>query len=160
AEQFLTMGNGSATTFTLQNSNIVSSSVKVFVVNTSSQSVVHGQQNGQDPVGYYDYFISVSNTSGGPANYTQGVDWRHTGQYTNNLIDWSLGSANQPAVGSTYFVTYANMLGVAGNPASFTLSGNQITLTKAPTSNQAVFVEYVYGTHSADGSTLAYQQTS
>jgi hypothetical protein len=43
---------------------------------------------------------------------------------------------------------------------SATLSGNTVTLSTAPTSNQAVYVEYVYGVHASNYSTLAYQQSS
>jgi hypothetical protein len=155
--QFLAVGNGSTTTFTLPNSNIVPSSVNVYVAPVTTQAVVHGQANGQDAVGYYYTFLKVSNTANGPANYTQGVDWTHNGNYANNMIDWSLGSANQPAPGATYYVTMS--AAIASTPVGFTLNGNQITLTNAPGASQAVFVEYVYGTHAADGSSLAFQQT-
>ncbi len=40
------------------------------------------------------------------------------------------------------------------------MSGNTITLTTAPTANQAVYVEYIYGVHASDYSTLAFQQSS
>src|SRR6185312_14939563 len=41
-----------------------------------------------------------------------------------------------------------------------TLSGNTITLSTAPTANQVVYVEYLYGVHAADYSSLAFQQSS
>src|SRR5262249_10273536 len=145
-------------TYALPNSNIVPSSVDVYVGPVTVQTVVHGQTNGQDPVDWYETFVKVSNTPNGPANYTQGVDWTHNPNYPNNMIDWSKGSANQPAAGATYYVTEAPA--IASRPVAFTLKGNQVVLATAPAANQAVFVEYVYGTHSADGSSLAYQQTS
>src|SRR6185503_17819615 len=40
------------------------------------------------------------------------------------------------------------------------LSGNTITFNTAPTVNQAVYVEYIYGVHAADYSRLAFQQSS
>ena len=43
---------------------------------------------------------------------------------------------------------------------SATLSGNTVTLSTAPTTNQAIYVEYIYGVHASDYSTLAFQQSS
>jgi hypothetical protein len=48
----------------------------------------------------------------------------------------------------------------ATKASGFTLSGTTLTFKTAPTSGQSVFIEYVYGTHAPDYSTLAYQQTS
>jgi hypothetical protein len=158
SRQFLAVGDGSTTTFALANSDVVPSSVHVYLSPITTQAVVHGQTNGQDAVDYNQTFLRVNKTPVGRTAYTQGVDWTHNPKYDNNMIDWSLGSARQPAPGATYYVTESSA--AEGTRVAFTLTGNQITLATAPAADQAVFVEYVYGTHSADGSTLAYQQTS
>lgn len=159
AEQYLARGDGVTTTFTLPDTAIVSSTVQVSLSPVTTQAVVHSSLNGQDAVNWYEQFIKVSNTSDGNAAYTKGVDWQVNGSDQENLIDWSLGSANQPAVGATYYVTMSSRqtLNVVLN---YTLHGNQITFTTPPPADQAIFVQYVYGTHAGDGSSLAYQQTS
>ena len=116
-----------------------------------------GAPNTQDEVDYYTLFLKASNTPDGPANYAMGPDWIKNSNLADNLIDWSPSGA-EPAPGATYYVTEASASGVPS--VGYTLSGHSVTLATAPNSNQAVFVEYVYGTHSANGSTLAYQQTS
>jgi hypothetical protein len=157
SRQYLARGDGTTTSFVLPNSDIVPSSVTVYVSDISTVSIVHGPANGADPVGYYAKFIKVSNTPDGSPNYTEGTDWTRNGDLSNNLIDWSKSGA-EPAVGATYYVTDASEY--ATTPVGFSLNGHTVTLNTAPTANQAVFVQYVYGTHAADGSTLAYQQTS
>jgi hypothetical protein len=157
SEQFLVRGNGVTTSFVLPNADIIPSSLQVYLSNVTTVPIVRGAANTQDSVGNYLKFLKVSNTPDGNADYVQGVDWRHNPDLADDLIDWSLGG-KEPAPGSTYYVTYTD--GVSATPVNFTLSGHTITLAKAPTSAQAVYVQYIYGTHSASGSTLAYQQTS
>jgi hypothetical protein len=155
--QFLAVGDGSTTSYTLPNSNIIPSSLGVSLGAVQTVAVVHGALNGQDVIPYYATILGVSNTPTGPSNYTQGTDWKHNGNFDNDLIDWST-AAKQPAVGATYYVTYTSSTGAQSTAVK--LTGNTITFTTAPTAGQAIFVQYVYGTHSANGSTLAYQQTS
>jgi PKD repeat protein len=160
SQQFLARGDGATTTFTLPNTNIVPSSVKVFLAPINVAAVVHGSLNGQDPVSYYAQFLKASNTPDGSADYAQGADWVHNPNLANNLIDWSPGGS-EPAVGATYYVTWTT--GLSDTPVYYTnysVSGNTLTLSAAPGANQAVMVEYVYGTDSGNGSSLAYQQTS
>jgi hypothetical protein len=158
ARQFLARGDGRTTTFTLPNADLLPSSLQVFLSGVATTAVVHAAANSQDGVDYYEKFLKVSNTPDGPATYREGVDWRHNPDYGNDQIDWSR-AANQPAAGATYYVTVTSILN-ANPTSSYTLRGNTITFASAPAANQAVFVQYVYGTHSANGATLAYQQTS
>jgi len=159
AQQYIGRGDGTTKVFTLPNTNIVSASVKVYKAPISVVSVTRASgTNKTDEVDSYVTYIKVSNTSDGPTNYVEGVDWRHSGDLPNYLIDWSIATTNRPAAGATYYVTEASSLN--GASAGFTLSGNTITLTTAPTANQAVYVEYIYGVHAADYSTLAFQQSS
>jgi hypothetical protein len=183
AEQFLARGNGSATTFTLPNADLDLATLEVLVGPVTTFPVVKGATGGQDDTGeYYSVFLKASRTSDGPADFVQGVDWRHNGDWPASVIDWSLNSANQPASGSTYFVTQASPYNDpilrlsfdAANPTNpardisvdvanhtFTIrTGSAFTLAAPPSAAQAVFVQYSYGTHAADYSTLAYQQTS
>jgi hypothetical protein len=159
ARQFLVRGNGTTRTFTLPNANLDPSTLTVYLSDVDTESIVHQIASGQDSVGSENLiFLKVSNAPDGTANYAKGTDWKHNPNFPNDEIDWST-AANQPAVGATYFLTYTSGENADATTA-FTLNGNTITFTTAPAKNQAVFVQYIYGTHSADGSTLAFQQTS
>ena len=156
SRRFLARGDGSTTQFSLPNTNIDPSTVIVWTAPIQVQTVVKGPLNGQDAVDYYFNFLNVSNTSDGPANYTEGVDWRYNPDYGRNQIDWSLGSSNQPATGSTYYVTEA--ASTQGSVVQgWSLNGNTLTFATAPDTNHAIYVEYQY-TDAATG--LRYQQTN
>jgi PKD repeat protein len=159
-QQYIARGNGSTKVFTLPNSNIVASSLKVFKAPISVIPVTRAvTTNKTDFVESYLTYIKVSNTSDGAADYVDGTDWRHNGDLPNYLIDWSSAAPGHlPAPGATYYVTVASSLDASSTSA--TLSGNTITLSTAPATNQAVYVEYVYGVHASDYSTLAFQQSS
>jgi PKD repeat protein len=159
-QQFLARGNGTTTSFTLPNADYDPSTVKIFLANTTTTAVTHGAANGQDPVNYYAQFLKASNTPDGAADYAQGADWAHNPNLANNLIDWS-PAGKEPASGATYYVTWITGLGdTLVDHTNYSLSGTTLTLATAPSANQAVMVEYLYGTHATNGSTLAYQQTS
>ena len=159
-QRYIARGDGSTKVFTLPNTNIVASSLQVFKAPISVISVIRDTTtNKTDSVDSYLTYIKVSNTSDGPADYVEGTDWRHSGDLPNYLIDWSIAAPNrQPTGGATYYVTVASSLDALSTSA--TLSGNTITLSTAPKTNEAVYVEYVYGVHASDYSTLAFQQSS
>jgi PKD repeat protein len=159
-QQYLARGNGSTKLFTLPNTNIVASSLTVYKAPIVVIPVTRTTTtNETDTLDSYLTYIKVSNTSDGPADYVEGTDWRHNSDLPNELIDWSsAASGHLPAPGATYYVTVASSLDASSTPA--TLSGNTITLSTAPTANEAVYVEYVYGVHASDYSTLAFQQSS
>lgn len=153
--QFLARGDGNTKTFTLANSDNISD-LHVYVSTISTVPIVHNSLHGDDDTSqYYEAFIKVSNTNDGPANYILGTDWQHSSNW-NSYINWSLGGS-EPAQGATYYLTMAPL---GGTPTSVSRNGAQITFTTAPTANQAILVEYTYGTHAGDCSTLAYQETS
>jgi fibronectin type 3 domain-containing protein len=154
-QMFLVRGDGTTTTFTLPNTDINASTLEIWDAPIQVVPVIKGATNGQDTVGYYTTFLKVSNTSDGPADYTEGVDWQYNANYTDGDIDWSLGG-NQPATGATYYVTTAASLG-APQISDYTLNGNTITFTTPPGPNDAIFVQYQY-TDTTTG--LPYQQTS
>ncbi len=158
ARQFLARGDGTTRTFTLPNADFIPSTLTVYLSAVNTEAVVHESASGQDNVGENLIFLKASNSPDGPANYAEGTDWTHNPNFPNAEIDWST-AANQPKVGATYYVTYTS--GENANATSaYTLNGDTITFAQAPGRNQAVFVQYIYGTHSSDGSTLAFQQTS
>ena len=159
-QQYLSRGNGSTKVFTLPNTNIVAGSLTVYEAPISVIPVTRDTTtNKTDTVDSYLTYIKVSNTSDGPADYVEGTDWRHNSDLPNELIDWSSAAPGHlPASGATYYVTVASSLGASSTSA--TLSGNTMTLSTPPTTNEAVYVEYVYGVHAADYSTLAFQQSS
>jgi hypothetical protein len=156
--QLLARGDGVTRTFTLHNADLLPSTLTVYLSDITTVPVVHQTAGGQDSVGSDDLiFLKASNTRDGSADYTEGTDWTHNPNFANSLIDWS-AAASQPKVGATYFVTYTTGQN-ARSTSAFTLNGNSITFSQAPGRNQAVFVQYIYGTHASDGSTLAFQQT-
>ena len=157
SRQFLARGDGSATAFALPNADLLPDSLKVYLAPVTTTPVVHSAAHAQDEGDYYSILLGVSNTPGGAPGYAQGADWRQSGDYGNNQVDWSGGGA-EPAVGATYYVT-ATSGANATQIDAYTLGGHTITLATPPPPDQAVFVEYVYGTHAPDGSALAYQQT-
>jgi PKD repeat protein len=160
ALQFLARGDGRTTSFTLPNADLIPSSLGVDLVTIQTQAITRSTSGNQDQVAYYTQFLKVSNTPDGPADYIQGVDWAHDPNLPNNVIEW-LPGGRSPAPGQTYYISTASSLNDSSFVGSggYRLSGNVLTFNTAPTAGQAIFVEYVYGTHSANGSTLAYQQT-
>ena len=170
AFQFLARGNSSTTTYTLPGVGINPDTVDIRLDPVTTVPITHGSVNGQDDVDYSETFLKVSNTSDGPANYAQNTDWSHNPNFANNQVDWSLPGA-EPAPGSVYYVTETSSSDSNGvdvprdtpdEPGGnfYTLNRNTLTFAKPLGTGQAVFVEYVYGVHKADGSSLAFQQTS
>ncbi|HVV72724.1 MAG TPA: PKD domain-containing protein, partial [Verrucomicrobiae bacterium] len=159
-QQYLARGDGTTKVFLLPNSNIVASSLRVYKAPVSALPVTRANSGSQtDNVDSYLTYIKVSNTPDGPADYQEGTDWVHNGDLPNYLIDWSPAQpGHRPAPGATYYVTVASSLDASSTAA--TLSGNTITLSSAPKTNEAIYVEYVYGVHAPDYSTLAFQQSS
>jgi hypothetical protein len=165
--QYLARGDGSTTTFTLPNSNIISSTLAVYEVPVRTIAVVRGNSN-TDTIGDNETILKISNTSDGNADYVGGTDWStgaavagagHDGNLPNQgggELQW-LSGGKQPTAGSMYYVTETS--GVTafqnGPVGNYTVSGNTITFNAAPSSGQAVFVQYIYNTPS-----LQYQQTS
>jgi PKD repeat protein len=160
AQQYIARGNGSTKVFTLPNSNIVASSLTVYKAPISVITATRDTgTNKTDIVDSYLTYIKVSNTPDGPADYVEGTDWRHSGDLLNYVIDWSPAAPGHlPAPGATYYVTVASSLDALSTSA--TLTNNTVTLSTAPTTNQAVYVEYIYGVHASNFSTLAFQQSS
>jgi hypothetical protein len=155
--QFLARGDGRTRTFTLPHADVVPSSFSVYLAPVRITKVVHRQVDGQEPVLPYSKFLKVSNSADGPEDYAEGADWLHDGNYAHDLIDWS-PAGKEPERGATYYVTSVSASDGQRLPRA-TLSGRTLTLAEAPPAGKAVFVEYVHGTHQADGSSLAYQQT-
>jgi len=179
ARQYLARGDGAKLTFTLADADFDPSTLEVSIGAVTTTPVVKGAAAGQDDTGQaYAVMLKVSKSSDGPADFAKDVDWRHDGDWSEAAIDWSLNSANQPSPGQTYYVTSTSPYGSqvlsydSGNPGDtsqdlsvggHTLTihaGSGHTLSAAPSAAQALFVQYSYGTHASDYSTLAYQQTS
>lgn len=159
AQQYVGQGDGTTKVFTLPNTNILAASLVVYKAPISVVTVTRGTgTNKIDEVDSYVTYIRVSNTSNGPADYVEGRDWRHSGDLPNYVIDWSIATTNQPAPGATYYVTEASSLNASSTLAP--LSGSTITFPTAPTADEAIYVQYIYGVHAADYSTLAFQQSS
>ena len=155
--QYLARGDGSTKTFALANDDVIASTLRVYLAPVTTLSVTHGAADSRDVFAYYNHIIKVSDAADGPSDYLAERDWIHRGAARNNEIDWA-PSGREPAAGAQYFITSAPSFGSV-QTTGFSYSGGAITFTTAPAANQAVFVAYMYGTHSDDGSSLAYQQT-
>lgn len=155
--QFIARGDGTTKTFALPHSDVLTDTVLVYLGDVQTIAVVHGAVDGPDAGGFYSKFLKVSNTSDGPVDYVEGVDWFRSGNDWPPDINWSL-HGKEPAVGATYYITETSGFGAPGAP--YTLANNAVTLATAPGPDKAVFVEYIYGKRATDYSTLAYQQTS
>lgn len=158
SRQFLARGDGNTRTFTLPNADLDPSTLSVYLSDVTTEAVHRGSANTADSVDGLSIFLKASNSADGPADYLEGTDWRHNPDLPNDELDWSL-PGKEPAKGSTYFVTLTSPASNIDRTNNFTLNGHTITFTQAPGAGKAVFVEYIYGTHSADGSTLAFQET-
>ena len=117
-----------------------------------------GPRNSQDDVGYYSHIIKVSGTSNESARL-HGRCRLGTPGDGKQQRDRLVAAGERAGAGSTYYVTRASTCAATPAPA-YTLAGHSITFSSPPPSNKAVFVVYIHGTHSDDGSTLAYQQTA
>jgi hypothetical protein len=162
----LVRGDGSTTVFNFAQSGVVSSTFKVFlptvVVATITRAASGDLDTGGQLTTYIDYHsLKVSNTSDGPADYVEGVDWQRTGDEGTNQIKWISG--NRPAASATYYITM-----VRPDPGSPISSGNwtldttaqTVTFNTAPTANQVVYVEYLYTGVPAGGTTSLAEQMS
>ena len=147
---------GSRTPSPFPNADLIPSTVHIYLGTVTTQAVVRGNTT-SDTVNWYSKYLKVSNSADGSNDYKEGVDWRYNPDLANNQIDWSL-AGNEPAPGATYYVTLTSPY--SATQTGFTISGHTVTLNVTPSANQSIFVEYIYGTHSANGSSLAYQQTS
>ncbi len=146
SRQFLTLADGTSKVFTLPDpAASILASVNVFTTPASWKAIVRGAA-ATDSVDYYAQFIAVSDTPGGPT-YTQGTDWKHSGDYGNDQILWIAGG-RQPVKGATYYVQEATLF---ANVAPFTRTGNVVTLNTLPAANTAVFAEYVRTDYSQTG---------
>jgi hypothetical protein len=176
ARQFLQRGDGKTLTFTLPDDDVVPSSLLVFLSKVTVQKVIRGgTPDTQDTIpqgnGDYPQILKVSNTPDGTADYQKGVDWRSNPDLPINMtdpnnavlpideIDWS-PPGNEPKAGAAYYLSLASGADAQTASVSYDQTAHTITFGTAPSSRQAIFVEYIYGTHAADDSTLAFQQTS
>jgi hypothetical protein len=162
AREFLARGDGSKASFTLFDSDFHPETLRVYLAPVTTDSVVRGAEPfTQDVVDDYSTFIKVSNTFDGNPDYVEGTDWQHNPDYSEKMIDWSL-AGNEPAPGTTYYVTLSSSgnADVEDPSADYSVSGDTTSFAKAPRSDQAIFVEYVYGPSARNGFRLSYQQTS
>lgn len=164
--QFLARGDGRHSAFTLADTDYIPSSVRVHLTTVLVVSATKGAAHGEDVISnggspaVNAQFLKLSRTPDGPADYIMGRDWRPS-TTREGAIEW-LGAGREPAAGTRYYVTMVNGFEVPAGlvqPSTWSLSDTTLTLQTAPAPDQAVYVSYVYGTHSADGSRLAYQQT-
>jgi len=154
-------GDGTTNQYVIPHADVLPNTIKFFVstasVLTMTRDTTYGLSDYSSSL-YNQQILKVSNTPDGTADYVEGVDWRHTGDQEGRQIEWIAGG-HRPADGASYYVTVSGGALNATNVA-FTRSGLTATLTATPTANQVVWVQYIYGTHADDFSTLAYQQTS
>lgn len=74
-------------------------------------------------------------------SYIEGVDYRLINQ---SQIDWSLGSTNEPAPGTTYFVTYL-YTSILTNNVDYILQNDSVKfINRTPAIGQSFSVDYSY----------------
>jgi len=154
-------GDGARNQYVIPHADVLPDTIKFFVSTVDVIPMTRDTTYGLSDYGsslYNEQILKVSDTPDGPADYVEGVDWRHTGDQEGRQIEWVAGG-HRPADGATYYVTGSGGALNAHNVA-FTRNGLTCTLDVTPAANQVVYVQYIYGTHAADYSTLAYQQTS
>lgn len=165
--QFLARGDGVKNVFTIPNSDFVPGTFRAYrapvedivtITRTGEQvfPAPYGMVNFDESSGlFYSKILSVTGADG--TVYQEGVDWRKTADIHNDCIDWSL-PGKKPAKGEKYKVEVATG---TWNSALMNapVVGNTFSFITTPTKDQTIWVEYMYGTSSADGSTLGYQQT-
>jgi hypothetical protein len=157
SREYLARGDGHTTSFTIPNADYVPSSLNIYLGPVTTQAIVRGI-GPTDTAGGNLTFLKASNTPDGNPDYTQATDWLHDPNVRNDQIEWST-TGKHPAPGATYYLTSASGAQATRAPwGSFTVNGTTITFTTPVPTNEAVYVEYVYGTHTA--TTLAYQETS
>lgn len=158
-QQFLALGDGTTRTFTLPNADVDPTTLLVLTGQVTNVAITRDSNSTNDDAGYYQLFLKASNTPGGPADYQMGPDWRRNGDLAENLVDWS-NAVHAPAPGSTYYLTEISPILDDLQAQNVSFNGTTITFDTAPAADQAILVQYIYGTTSADHSTLAWQQTS
>lgn len=85
-------------------------------VTVNSLDIVRGSEDADlIPYARITEIMTISNTSGGVANYTQGVDFAQD----NSWIDWSIGGT-APTEGQTYYVTFKYISATQANVTAST----------------------------------------
>lgn len=164
--QFLARGDGVTKTFTIPNADFMPATFRAFlapitkVTMTRTGPVTYPVPYGKvdfDESGGLFYSKILSATGADGTIYQENVDWRKTADIHNNDLDWSL-PGKKPAKGEQYVVEVSS--GTWNSVETVVDRGTiGFTFRTPPAADQSIWVEYMYGTSSADGSTLGYQQT-
>lgn len=157
---YLTRGDGKTKVFALPDADLIPASVRVYVYNTVVLKVTRAADGLRDEIDSPFYsVVKVSNSSDANHDYINGIDWTVPTDVLPRYIDWLPAAGNKPAPGATYYVTAVAVLGSPISSTGWILNGQNVQFRVPPPPASAVFYEYIHGTHAADGSTLAYQQT-
>jgi fibronectin type 3 domain-containing protein len=146
-------GDGVTTAYVLPDAAVVGATLKVFLGAVTTVAKTKGSANGLDDLADIDFILKVSNTSDGTSDYVQTTDWLAYHTYLDKL-DWS-PAGSEPSVAATYYVTrtdsYSAVQKTLTTHYTFNSGTHTVTFGTAPTTSQAVFAEYQYGSD--------YQQT-
>jgi hypothetical protein len=142
-QEFLAVGDGSKKAFTLR-MPVASGNVTAYLTPVSELTLTYNGATTSLP-GFYPV-ITISDHSGGAANYTRGTDYAvsYPGQ-----LDWQ---SHHPAQGATFYATVANGSFTTATGAS--ASGTTLTFATAPAAGQAVFVSYLGPDYEQSGNYL------
>lgn len=149
--QYIGLGNGAQTNFTLPFAPMSGSAVTVIL--SDVQQVSYTYTSSKNIVGRFDPILKVSNTNQGAANYSSSdyhLDFRQGSDI--HVLNWLTG--NHPASGSTYYVTYYNGNDLTVNAANYSISGTTLTFTTAPAAGKAVFVRMIGADYEQTGNYL------
>lgn len=158
ARLYIGRGDGTRRDFTIPDAGCVKASLRVHRVPVVEAAVVRGEGSTDAVRFLHRKILAVGRTSGG-ADYAQGTDWvdGQSSGHDEETIEW-LSNGRRPGEKETYHVTYAELGGSEGGyplKDGYKVTGTTIAFAVPPTTEQAVFVSYVY----TDPAGLQYQQT-
>ena len=139
--QFIGLGDGTKTAFTLPHTPNPAASLAVYFGRIDPLTLIKGSvpENTSSP---YYMVIQVGN-SPGASDYTSGVDYQQGVDVEANYIEW-LPGGRAPASGATYYVGAIPVLAYIQQKSGWSLSGNTLSFTTPPSNSTAVLAAYLY----------------
>jgi hypothetical protein len=151
--QFIGLGNGSQTAFTLPFTQLAGTTAQVILSDTEQTTYTY--TSNITAVEDFDPILKISNTSGGPNDYASSdyhLKFRHG--YDVFRLVWL--NSNHPAQNAQYYVTYYDDNGTNStiSATAYSISGTTLTFTTAPAAGKAVFVRMIGPNYEQTGNHL------
>lgn len=149
--QLIGLGDGATKTFPLPMTPLTGTTVTVFYAPVSDTALIYNGTSAQ--VSHFDPIVKISNTAGGPADYTPSA-YKLLYRDSTNIFVLKWLSSSHPSIGATYHVFMTSGSGTAVDAGQFAVANNSIVFTTAPAVNQAVFARYIADTYDQTGNLL------